>query len=669
MHKVTNSLPASLTRLLVPLPILMTISMAPVHAQHDGPGDPAEHEAILALVADQDVTVASVQSGHWKHASTWGGVVPSTGDRVLVSPGHVVKLNSMESETLATVRVDGELWFGPGRDSQLKVDTLVVNVNGRLRMGKSLNRPLRAHKTARIVIEDLNGGFETVDALSPDYDPRKLGQGLISLGELDVYGAPKTPFVTVDGALVGETVLVPNQQATGWRVGDSVVIAGTSDDANGDEVRGIVAIDELSGAITLDAPLGKNHTTPNHVKPGLVLGVHVGNLTRNVVIETAEANRGDLELRGHVMAMHTNDVHVHGLGLIGLGRTDKLHIISNTIYDDDGNIMKIGTNPRARYAFHFHQAGYQTGPAVVEDSVVVNSPGWGFVNHSSNVDFVSNVAYDVTGASFVTENGDEDGSFVGNLSVRTHGASGVSHQSKKFQFGHRGDGFWFQGLAVHARGNIASGATGHAFGIWGASINNKLEVWNETQQFWAYPSASGHHKFPAAILDDPTPYANTGELRLEDFPFEEFADNMAYGNSDKGLFVASHSPHDRADGRTLIERFIVFNTKVTHIQTYSGGTIVRDVTYVRGTANFQGQGLDMGHKRPGTMRIENAHIEGFNEAMRINDKGSNAISGGYLDAITGIRVIVRNGPGTVIESMPVFGPNVENPIVGPYQTP
>ena len=60
----------------------------------------------------------------------------------------------------------------------------------------------------------------------------------------------------------------------------------------------------------------------------------------------------------------------------------------------------------------------------ISDSAVVDSPGWGFVNHSSNVAISGNVAYNVTGAAYATEAGDETGSFTGNIAIRSQG-SGV----------------------------------------------------------------------------------------------------------------------------------------------------------------------------------------------------------------------------------------------------
>ena len=65
------------------------------------------------------------------------------------------------------------------------------------------------------------------------------------------------------------------------------------------------------------------------------------------------------------------------------------------------------------FIIHFHRNGVdsQGSPSLIKGSVVAGNPGWGFVNHSSYVDFIDNVAYDVYGAAFSTEASDEIGSF------------------------------------------------------------------------------------------------------------------------------------------------------------------------------------------------------------------------------------------------------------------
>ena len=108
-------------------------------------------------------------------------------------------------------------------------------------------------------------------------------------------------------------------------------------------------------------------------------------------------------------------------------------------------------------------------------SVVEDNGGWGFVNHSSYVNFTNNVSYNVTGAAFVTEVGDEIGTFRENVAINTkasgdHVESRLSAQDR----GHTGDGFWFQGAGVTVVDNVAINAEGHGFMFF---IDAGPEVW------------------------------------------------------------------------------------------------------------------------------------------------------------------------------------------------
>ena len=73
--------------------------------------------------------------------------------------------------------------------------------------------------------------------------------------------------------------------------------------------------------------------------------------------------------------------------------------------------VRTGLNPRGRYAVHFHRTGVDEGsdPATIADSAVVDTPGWGIVNHSSNVNVDGNVVFNAVGAAYATEAGDEIG--------------------------------------------------------------------------------------------------------------------------------------------------------------------------------------------------------------------------------------------------------------------
>src|SRR5690606_11893091 len=104
----------------------------------------------------------------------------------------------------------------------------------------------------------------------------------------------------------------------------------------------------------------------------------------------------------HLVFFHNPNVAIENISVEGFGRTDKSQRINDPVVVNGVLQAGTGLNPRARYAMHFHHTGVNpaNAPATVRGSVVLGSPGWGYVNHSSNVEFVDNVAYGVYGSSF-----------------------------------------------------------------------------------------------------------------------------------------------------------------------------------------------------------------------------------------------------------------------------
>ena len=167
--------------------------------------------------------------------------------------------------------------------------------------------------------------------------------------------------------------------------------------------------------------------------------------------------------------METLTVDVEYASFIGLGRTDKskpvneLGPASRTTRREHA-VADTGSNPRGSYALHFHHGGgtLNSIPASVVGCVVIGSPGWGIVNHSSDVIINDNVTVGVYGAGFASENGDELGSFTNNIAIRG-GGRGVSFHATASEFfgdlGYSGSGFWFQGpTGITVTGNIATGS-------------------------------------------------------------------------------------------------------------------------------------------------------------------------------------------------------------------
>ena len=460
-----------------------------------------EHLASYQLVRYADVTHTAVASGSWSDPSIWqDGVVPASDARVLIPIGVHVTVNTESAAEIYTLRVDGTLSFDTTTNTELRVDTAVVSHVGRLEMG-TVDQPVEQDVSARMVITD-NGAIDT------GWDPFVLSRGLIAHGSVEMAGAATTAFEEATATEVaGSQFITLTAVPTNWQVGDLIAISGTSELADQDETREIISI---NGATIEVAPLEYDHLVLSSS-----LRYHVANLTRNVVIES----EGDAtDRRGHVMFMHTRDVTIEYVAFNKLGRTDKLVVINDAVVDSNWQLVEgTGTNVRARYAVHFHRNGYEESgtPSSVIGSVVNDSVGWGYVNHSSYVNVSDSVAYNVVGAAYVTETGNEVGSFDGNIAIRMTG-SGDHIESRVYyqDFGHGGDGFWLQGPGVSVTNNVVSGAAESAY----LYFHRGLVVNGDNTPFLS------------SNLLDPSIAEGAETLVLTEVPPREFSGNVAYAS-------------------------------------------------------------------------------------------------------------------------------------------
>lgn len=424
------------------------------------------------------VTHTATQSGRWTDSATWGGSAPVNGSIVLIPEGIEVTVASLVNTRLETVRIDGTLAFSNSQNSELQVDTLYSSCPGHLQIGTE-SAPISTNVSAKITFID-DG---------PVSDAKRLSRGAILKGKTTMHGAPRTHRVAITPhAKQGDTVLQLNAAPTGWQVDDELIITGTvPNDPLSDEIRKIRQVN--GNQVVLDSPLNLDHSAP---RPDL--NVYVANATRN--IEFISENPS-VEHRGHIMFM-SHDVNVQNARFTELGRTDKTRQLDDFqfAFDDGGagddapataEVTALGgSNVRGRYPIHFHQVGVDamTTPALVKGSVVFNGPGWGFVNHSSNVDFIDNVSYGLQGAGFYTEAGNEIGSMQGNIAIRSvNGAFRLDDQgaidpdlgADFMDYGRDGDGFWLTGNRVKMINNVASGASAHGIIYWTDGIMEPAE--------------------------------------------------------------------------------------------------------------------------------------------------------------------------------------------------
>lgn len=493
---------------------------------------------------------ATVAGGNYNLPGTWiGGVVPTLTDVVVIPQNSTVTITS-PSATARSIVVKGgaTLKFATNANTRLRVETLAIDTGGNLTIGDDTN-PIAAANTAEISILG--------DANIP-LDGARLARGIVARTGSSVRmvsASQRPPFVTLLNNVgpLTTTFLTTTAIPSSWKEQDEVVIpaakftrlwqpnmpsAGTSRLENEQRLIASIPVGP-NPSVTLNSPLDFQHHSADPADPSIK--VHLANLTRNILLRSE--NTTNTNLAGHAMFM-TNNVIIKGVRFQNFGRSNKFAITSDPRINPDVYNVPGGdnySNPRGRYAVHFHKAGPDgAGIAVVQNSVVTGTPGWGFVNHSSQVNFSDNVAFDFKGAGFAAEDGDEQGIYDGNIAIGGRGNGEFSILRTIFEnvprvnqgdMGFTGEGFWFQGPDVTVTNNVAAGCKGAGFLFWPAGRHDTLNTLD--------PNSPGHvtgrplgRTLPAGVVPRKWNYdtdAAPEAYLLTDFPIRGFSGNTAYG--------------------------------------------------------------------------------------------------------------------------------------------
>ncbi len=595
----------------------------------DNPTLHNEHRAVMELVDYFDATYTAAKSGEWDDPATWEqGAVPGTEPeneaRVVIPEEFTVTVDAVQQERIQTIRVDGVLAFDPTVNTQLMVDTIVIDPRGTFQMGSEA-APIAADVEARVIITD-DG---PIDA---SWDPGVFSRGILSHGTFRIYGDATTSFVALAEAPTKRSnVLNLAEIPNGWEAGDRLVLTGTSAwNRNDDEQFAILAID--GNKVTLDRQLAHNHIPPEGMQ------VFVANVSRNAIIESE--NPFDVDRRGHIMIMHNPDAVVQYAGLYGLGRTDKRNPVHNAILDEDGKrIDGTGLNQVGRYVLHFHRArdhhmGMHSKPAEVIGTAVVDSPGWGFVNHSSHVVMEDNVAYDVLGAAFVTEAGDEIGAFRRNIAIRSEGSGdGIESRKDRGDFGHQGDGFWFQGANVEVEGNIAVGQRHAGFVYFTQGLDE---------------AGLGVARIKTHDLVDPSMANGKDSISVADVPIRLFKDNVAFANG-TGFETWKHLLGAKHQVRSVVDGLVVWGNRGNGVHNpYTRNLTLKDATILRNTSRPGSTGINRNNVT-NNITYENVRVEGFKDGIKVPTKGHNKIVGGYFNNVRSIVISTTRDERRVVD--------------------
>lgn len=445
--------------------------------------------AIEKLINRAKPTHVAIRNGAWSNPNTWqGGKIPTRGATVLINQGTTVVYDQMSNDALKTIAIKGNLKFATGKDTQLKVETMINAPAGRIDIG-SAQQSVKADKRARII-------FTSDRAVNTNWDPEQLTKGLISHGTVNIYGADKKDQVRLaKDVSAGDNVLIFKENLSGWRVGDEIVLAGTGYGYNGNDKDNsrtqdeVLEITEISGRrvkfINKDLSgegntvLRFDHKRHSNLDPNKI-DLYAANLSRNVSLETENGKKVPISHRAHVMLMHNPNVKVFNAGFYDLGRSDKTKIVDDIGKNVDGSKGN-GTNIRGRYGLHLHMTGLDPKTAVLlKGNVVSGTPGWGIVQHESRAGLEDNVVFDTAGAGIVAESGNETGWWTNNMSIKSTGirwdiaSAQMKNREKKFDLGFEGDGFWVQGAAQIAnRGNKAFSSNHTGMSLFSGSLETR----------------------------------------------------------------------------------------------------------------------------------------------------------------------------------------------------
>jgi hypothetical protein len=524
-------------------------------------------------------SIVSVQNGPWSSPSTWSlGRVPTTGDCVWVSSNTTVTYDAVSNAALDClgIQAGAALTFRTDINTRLTVGTMMIMPNGTLDVGTTA-QPISPNVTANIVIAD--------QAINLAVDPDQYGTGILGFGNVSMVGATKDSFVALATApQAGDTTLTLAQPVTGWQPGDRLVLPDSRQVYGGVDIPfsqmewETPTIQSISGTtVTLTQPLLYNHPGAVDASGTVRYLPDVGDLTRNILINSANP----AGTRGHILMTGQANVDIEYVQIRDMGRSLITSPVDQATRDASGNIVSYATNQIGRYPLHMH---HLDGPAqpqadgyeftlignAIDGGDAPNPQKWGIDIHASSNGLIqNNIVYNTSGAGFSTEDGSESYNvFNHNFAVRTDGLGDTSYArisagTPVVDFGHAGDGFWFQGPNNIVTNNVAADSRESGFDYYSSEFG--LQDYHVPLYPGADPMTSGQYQ---DILN--------GQM-----PFGTFSNNESYTAAKSGLF--SHFSWGVATP-VVYNGMITWNSKSGYVNDFAPTQVTLKNFVVIGTA-------------------------------------------------------------------------------------
>jgi len=591
-------------------------------------------------------TTRAVRNGSWSTADTWSaGRVPAADEVVRIPLGVAVTYDVLSDAALESIAIEGSLTFRTDINTRLVAGVVQVMPSGSLEIGRA-GSPVAPGVRAEIVIAD-----RPIDISA---DPDQYGTGLIGFGTIRIHGAVVEPtFVRLSAEpAVGQQALgLQTAPASGWE-GARLILPGTNQFTRGGAYQPqweeLVATAVTGAQVDLAAPLAFSHPGARDGDGTLDFLPHVGNLSRNVIVRSANP----AGTRGHVIFLHRADVDIRYALFKDLGRT--------TIRPLDAVSNHIG-----RYSLHMHHTfgpekpradGYQF--ALVGNAIDGGSK-WGITVHDSHYGLIrDNVVYNTAGAGVMTEDGSETGNvFDHNFVVRAWGTGTERADERRgnHDWGYEGAAFWFRGPNNHVRNNVAANANSFAVAYM------MLDV--------------GSVRIPSKPAADPDRSGTTINMMAR--PLVEFANNEVYA-SFAGLTIWNLGANCCSEVYEVSES-VVLNTTMWHVGTtgfygYGSNRLVFDGWIQRGdprilaNPNETVRAFDFGDYLVRNTVIRRADIQGLRLGIRLPSKAGDTrdIYGGNPGVLVVEQSTLRNVIN--IHATTMFGVTGGGRLLPPRQT-
>jgi cell migration-inducing and hyaluronan-binding protein len=312
--------------------------------------------------------------------------VPRAGDKVTIPAGKDVVLD-VSPPALGGLTIEGKLSFANNAD--LELITEWVMLHGELEIGTEA----RPHTRKATVTLTNNVKDEDIGGMGGANN--RIDRGILLMGgTLNLHGDRKHTWTKLAQTAAAGSTSLQVLDASGWRVGDEIVLASTDFDPRQAERRTISAI--RGNTITLDKTLDFMHF--GKITFDVDERGEVGLLTRNIRLQASADAEEQPFYGGHVMAMGASKMFVEGVEFNRMGQNLTL----------------------ARYPIHWHLVGDAKGQYIRNAAIHDTYNRCVTVHGTNNLQVENNVTYNTVGHCFFLEDGIETGNqFVRNLAIQT----------------------------------------------------------------------------------------------------------------------------------------------------------------------------------------------------------------------------------------------------------